>query len=75
MTRIPHPPPDRQDLDHGPRLLDAKTAALALGLPYCTLRDVAFRGELAVVKVGRRWYFDRRDLVKFIDSHKEQVGA
>jgi hypothetical protein len=44
-------------------------------LPYCTLRDVAFRGELAVVKVGRRWYFDRRDLVKFIDSHKEQVGA
>ena len=66
--------PDRI-LEHGPRLLDAKTAARALGIPYCSLRDVTFRGELAVVKVGRRWYFDRRDLERFIDSHKERFST
>ena len=68
--QTPTDSPDRL-LTHGPRLLDAKTAARALGLPYCTLRDVTFRGELAVVKVGRRWYFDRRDLEQYIDRHKE----
>ncbi|MCX6543781.1 MAG: helix-turn-helix domain-containing protein [Acidobacteria bacterium] len=62
-------------LTRGPRLLDAKTAARALGLPYTSLRDATFRGELAVVKVGRRWFFDRRDLERFIESHKERYSA
>lgn len=56
-----------------PRLLSAKRAAAFLGLPYTSLRDAAFRGELLVVKVASRWYFDIRDLERFIESHKERL--
>lgn len=56
-----------------PRLLPAKRAADYLGLPYTSLRDAAFRGELPVVKVGSRWYFDLRDLEQYILSHKERL--
>jgi hypothetical protein len=45
-------------------------------VPYSTLRDAHFRGELAVVKIGSgdrhaAWYFERRDLEKWIESKKE----
>lgn len=61
-------PPDRM-----PRLLPAKRAAEYLGLPYTSLREAAFRGEVLVVKVGSRWYFDVRDLEQFIVAHKENL--
>ena len=64
----PQPPVDRP-----PRLLPAKRAAEFLGLPYTSLRDAAFRGEVPVVKVASRWYFDVRDLDRFIESHKERM--
>jgi len=64
----PPRPGDRQ-----PRLLSAKRAAEYMGLPYTSLRDAAFRGELLVVKVASRWYFDTRDLENFIQSHKERL--
>ena len=56
-----------------PRLMSAKRAAEYMGLPYTSLRDAAFRGELLVVKVASRWYFDVRDLERFIESHKERL--
>jgi hypothetical protein len=50
------------------RLAKLTTAAKECGLPYTTLRDLHFRGALAVVKVGRAWYVDRRDLDRAIDA-------
>jgi excisionase family DNA binding protein len=49
-------------------------ASIETGIPYTTLRDVAFRGEISVVRVGRAWYFDRRDLENWIVSHKERLA-
>ena len=53
------------------RLAPARRAAAELGVPYTTLRDAVFRGDLPVVKLGRAWYFDRLDLTKFVDRQKE----
>ena len=58
---------------HG-RLVPATKAANELGIPYTSLRDLALRGEVAVVRLGRAWYFDRRDLERLVESHKEVLG-
>jgi excisionase family DNA binding protein len=55
------------------RLVSAKVASSETGLAYTTLRDLAFRGELQVIKVGRAWYFERKDLDSWIASHKERL--
>jgi len=55
------------------RLVPAKVAASETGIAYGTLRDLVFRGELPVLKIGRAWYLDRADLARFIDSHKERL--
>ena len=57
----------------GSRLVAAKVASIETGIAYTTLRDLAFRGEIPVVRVGRAWYFDRRDLEIWITSHKERL--
>jgi hypothetical protein len=59
-----------KNTDVKPRLSKLTTAARESGLPYTTLRDLHFRGELPVVKVGRAWYVDRRDLDRAIDAMK-----
>ena len=56
------------------RLLPAKGAARELGIPYTSLRDLAFRGQIPVVKIGSAWYFDRRDLDRFIQQAKETLA-
>lgn len=56
------------------RLVPAKVASIETGIAYTTLRDLAFRGEIPVVKVGRAWYFERRDLENWIVSHKERLS-
>lgn len=53
------------------RLTPAKAAAAELGIPYTTLRDLVFRRRLPVVRLGRAWYFDRRDLENFVARAKE----
>lgn len=58
-----------------PRLLGAKEAAKEIGIPYTSLRDRAFRGEIPVVKMGRAWYFDRADLARFIERTKENLSV
>jgi hypothetical protein len=62
---------------HTSRLIPAKRAAAELGVPYSTLRDAHFRGELAVVRIGKgeshqAWYFERRDIDGWIESRKER---
>lgn len=56
-----------------PRLLSAQDAAKWLGMPYTSLRDIVFAGALPVVRFpgSRRWWFDRADLARAIDVHKE----
>lgn len=57
-----------------PRLVRAKVAAAETSIPYTSLRDLAFRGEIQVLKVGKAWYFDRRDLEHWIATHKERLA-
>ncbi|HXH91336.1 MAG TPA: helix-turn-helix domain-containing protein [Thermoanaerobaculia bacterium] len=58
-----------------PRLISAKAAAQYLGIPYTSLRERVFAGEIPVVKVGRSWYFERVDLDRFVESHKETFNV
>jgi excisionase family DNA binding protein len=59
------------------RLLSAKDAARHLGIPYTTLRDLGFRGELPIVKFGdgkrARWFFKRSDLEALIERRTERL--
>ena len=61
----------------GSRLLSARHAALYLGVPYTTLRLWAQRGNLRVVRPpdSRRWWFDRKDLDKAIETWKERLDG
>jgi hypothetical protein len=54
------------------RLAPAKQIARELGVPYTSLRDAHFRGEIEVVKLGRAWYYDRNDVNRWIDSRRER---
>ncbi len=59
-----------------PRLETAKAAAARIGIPYSSLRDIVFRGELPVVRVGggrrQRWYLERTDVDRWIETRKER---
>lgn len=57
-----------------PKLIAAKPAARELGLPYTSLREIVFRGEIPVVRVGRAWYFRRADLDDWLRKHAEILG-
>jgi len=56
-----------------PRLVGAKPCSQEYGLKYTSLRDLAHRGEIPVIRVGRAWYFDRRDVEHWIETRKERV--
>lgn len=57
-----------------PRLLPFKRAARDVGLSYTSLRDAHFRGELAIVRIGRAWYVDVKELARFIDAQTDRGG-
>ncbi len=57
------------------QLVPAVAGAREKGIPYTTLRDAALRGELPVVKFGRAWYFERRDLDRFVANAKQTLKA
>ena len=59
--------------DITPRLTPAKRAAAYLGVPYTSLRQIAFRGELPIVKLGRSWYFETRALDQWVESRMEKL--
>ena len=61
---------------NNPRFVLLKRQAEADGIPYASARDAHFRNELPVLKMGRneryaRWYVDRRDWEKWLDSRRE----
>jgi len=56
------------------RLVPAKEASRETGIPYSSLRDAAQRGKIPVVRINRAWYFERADLDKFVESHKEVLA-
>jgi len=55
------------------RLIHIKRASENTGIPYSSLRDAHFRGELPVVRVGRAWYVERNDIDRWIETRKEHV--
>jgi hypothetical protein len=52
-----------------------KRAAEGSGFSYSSLRDAHFRGELAVIKLGRAWYIELAELARFIESHTERMAG
>lgn len=56
------------------RVLPAVGAAEYLGVPYTTLRDIALRGDVPIVKFGTRWFFKREDLDALVERHVERMG-
>ena len=43
-----------------------KSAAREGGFPYTSLRDAHFRGELAVIRIGRAWYVEVEEMARFV---------
>lgn len=66
MPRTPHVPATI------PQVKPFKRAAIESGFSYSTLRDAHFRGELAVVKVGRAWYVEVAELARFVAHNTER---
>jgi len=56
----------------GPRLLSLKDASAYMGLSQWTIREIVWRGNLAVVKShkdARKRWFKREDLDAWIDRN------
>jgi excisionase family DNA binding protein len=53
--------------------LSLPAGAKVKGLPPSTLRDAALRGEIPIVRFGRRLYLKRSDLDALIEQHTERV--
>ena len=58
-----------------PRLIPLKRAAVETGLSHSSLRDAHFRGELAIMKMGRAWYVEIAELAKFVERQTERRKA
>ena len=50
--------------------MPAKQVSKETGIPYGTLRDLVFRNEIPVIKLGAAWYFERADVDGWIDANK-----
>ena len=58
-----------------PNVMPFKQAALESGFSYSSLRDAHFRGELAVIRLGRAWYIELAELARFVAIHTERRQA
>lgn len=58
-----------------PRVMPFKRAAIESGFSYTSLRDAHFRGELAVILVGRAWYIEIAELVRYVEAQTRRGGA
>jgi excisionase family DNA binding protein len=56
-------------------LLNAREAATVLGVHVRFVRTLAARGELPVVRLGRRTLFSPSSLAEFVRQHEERGGA
>ncbi|MGD9906436.1 MAG: helix-turn-helix transcriptional regulator [Vicinamibacterales bacterium] len=59
------------------RLLSAQQVAIETGLPYTTIRKIVQNGALrrVVLPGSRRWWLDRRDVERFIETAKQGTGT
>ena len=58
-----------------PAVMPFKRAALESGFSYTSLRDAHFRGELAVIRLGRASYLAIDELTRFVECHTEQKAG
>ena len=65
--------PDRTPPAALPRVMPFKLACRESGFSYTGMRDEFFRGNLAIVKVGKRWYIETAELSRFVESHREHA--
>lgn len=54
-------------------LMDAQEAGAALGYTARTMLELARRGDIGHVRLGRRVRFTRQDIEDYIEAHR--VGA
>lgn len=54
-----------------PRLLNLDQAAAYLGMTTDAVKSKALMGQMPAVKVDKRWRFDRFDLDRWIEEHKQ----
>lgn len=71
MTQATKTVPATED---GRILMDAKSAAKALGISPRLLWSMTASGEIPVVRIRRRTLYDRRDLFAVVDQRK-QLGC
>jgi len=57
-----------------PRLLTITGAAEFLGISKWSVRALLWDGLIPFVAVGRSHMVDRRDLVRWLDTHKQIAG-
>ena len=59
-----------------PLLITLQAASRLLGLPETSLRDLAFKGVLSVVRPGgtRRWWLRRDEVIALVDKYTERLG-
>ena len=55
------------------RLFDLKESAIYLGRPVFSVRTLIWNGALPVIRDGRKYYLDVRDMDGYIDKHKERM--
>ena len=58
-----------------PRVGPFKQTVTAHGYSYTTMRDAHFRGELAIIKIGRAWYIAFDELARFAERHTEHKAS
>lgn len=49
-----------------------KRAVQDAGLSYTGMRDAFFRGDIAIVRVGKAWYIEPAELARFIERQTEK---
>lgn len=52
-----------------------KQAVRERGFSYTTMRDAHYRGELAVIKIGKAWYVELAELDRFAERHTERLAG
>ena len=58
---------------HGDRLAYTEPeAAAALSVQPHVLRDARLRGEIAAVRMGKRWLYSREELMRFLGSGRRE---
>jgi len=52
-----------------------KRAAETSGFPYTSLRDAHFRGDLAIIRLGRSWYIELAELARFVERNTQRMAG